>query len=293
MASSLRTAAPCSGLHYGNVPLLEHHHEGLTVRGFSRAAVQTYWAVPELKIIFDHGAPAWDLANLPRLALTHAHPDHLAGLVSYVATRAMFRQAETKIFLPSQIVTGVRELLDSWEKLTNDQFRPELIGCAPGDVVPLGGAHTLRPFKTTHVIPSQGYVVSERRQKLKPKYEGLSGAKIGELKRAGVEVATPVDVDLVAFSGDTTIAMLDDNPWLYRCKVLIMEITYVGTEPDPPHARRYGHVHLDDVVERASLFENELIVLGHFSTRLKKNEILETLAAKLPEDLLARCVAWL
>src|SRR4051812_32493333 len=33
-----------------NAPVLTHHHAGLTIEGWSRAAVQSYWRVPELKV---------------------------------------------------------------------------------------------------------------------------------------------------------------------------------------------------------------------------------------------------
>ena len=38
-----------------NAPFLTHHHAGLTIEGYSRAAVQSYWRVPELKLGFDLG----------------------------------------------------------------------------------------------------------------------------------------------------------------------------------------------------------------------------------------------
>ena len=41
-----------------NAPILTHQHAGLTIEGYSRAAVQSYWRVPELKLGFDLGAVA-------------------------------------------------------------------------------------------------------------------------------------------------------------------------------------------------------------------------------------------
>src|SRR5437660_10658315 len=41
-----------------NAPFLTHQHGGLTVEGYSRAAVQSYWRVPELKLGFDLGGAA-------------------------------------------------------------------------------------------------------------------------------------------------------------------------------------------------------------------------------------------
>ena len=39
-----------------NVPVKTLTHKDLTIEGYSRAAVQTYWRIPELKIGFDLGA---------------------------------------------------------------------------------------------------------------------------------------------------------------------------------------------------------------------------------------------
>ena len=39
-----------------NAPIKQLIHNGLTIEGYSRAAVQTYWRIPELKLGFDLGA---------------------------------------------------------------------------------------------------------------------------------------------------------------------------------------------------------------------------------------------
>jgi hypothetical protein len=36
-----------------NAPVRSFVHKGLTVEGYSRAAVQSYWRIPELKLGFD------------------------------------------------------------------------------------------------------------------------------------------------------------------------------------------------------------------------------------------------
>ena len=43
-----------------NAPSKKIRHRDLTIEGYSRAAVQTYWRVPELKMGFDLGAHPWD-----------------------------------------------------------------------------------------------------------------------------------------------------------------------------------------------------------------------------------------
>ena len=42
-----------------NAPVRSLSHKGLTVEGYSRAAVQSYWRVPELKLGFDLGGQPW------------------------------------------------------------------------------------------------------------------------------------------------------------------------------------------------------------------------------------------
>ncbi len=51
------------------------------------------------------------------------------------------------------------------------------------------GSWTVRPFATCHTVASQGYLLSSKRQKLKPEWQGRPGAEIKTAKLAG-EVRT-------------------------------------------------------------------------------------------------------
>ena len=53
------------------------------------------------------------------------------------------------------------------------------------------------------------------------------------------------------------------------------------------------HMHLDDVVERADRFHNELIIFSHFSTRYHPQEIRRFIDGKLPANLVERVKLWL
>ena len=65
-----------------NAPIKRLEHGGLTIEGYSRAAVQTYWRVPELKLGFDLGAQPWDFMGTPTWFVTHTHLDHIAACPS-------------------------------------------------------------------------------------------------------------------------------------------------------------------------------------------------------------------
>ena len=56
----------------------------------------------------------------------------------------------------------------------------------------------------------------------------------------------------------------------------------------PAHAREWGHTHLDELIAQADAFQNEAILLIHFSARYKRSDILAALDAKLPPSLRGR-----
>jgi ribonuclease Z len=51
-------------------------------------------------------------------------------------------------------------------------------------------------------------------------------------------------------------------------------------------------MHLDDFLERAGRFKNELIVAGHFSTRYHPDEVRQLLDKKLPPELKSKMKLW-
>ena len=53
-----------------NLPFNTLHHKGLTIEGYSRAAVQSYWRIPELKLGFDLGGSPWEFMGTPTIFIT-------------------------------------------------------------------------------------------------------------------------------------------------------------------------------------------------------------------------------
>ena len=276
-----------------NAPLLKHQHAGLTVEGYSRAAVQSYWRIPELKIGFDLGAQPWDFMSTQTFFVTHTHLDHAASLPVYVARRRMMRMEPPTIYLPEPVLEDIKRLLLVWQRLDRGRMVCELRGVKPGDEIALSRENVVTVFQTEHTVPSVGYVVWDRRNKLKEEYHGLPGEKIRDLRLSGVEVTREVRVPLVAYTGDTSPAGLDNYPPLYDAKILITEMSFIMPSHRKEKIHKFGHMHLDDFLERAAKFKNEIIVCAHFSTRYHPDQVRRYLEKKLPAGLREKIKVWI
>ena len=276
-----------------NAPVRTFAHRGYTIEGYSRAAVQTYWRVPELKLGFDLGVQPWSFMTTPNWFVSHTHLDHIACLPVYVARRRLMKMEPPTIYLPAEAVDPVHRLLRAVERLDRGRLPVELVGVEPGQEVELSRELVVSILETKHTIPALGFLVWERRRKLKDEYHGLPGDQIRDLKFSGVEVAAEIRVPKVAYLGDTSPAGLDANPDVYRAEVLILEMTFVGRDERPSRIHKYGHMHLDDFLERADLFQNDWVIASHYSTRLHPDAIARIVEKRLPEPLKSRLKVWL
>src|SRR5271165_1869736 len=276
-----------------NAPILSCQHAGLTIEGYSRAAVQSYWRVPELRLGFDLGAQPWDFMGTPTWLISHTHLDHIAALPVYVARRRMMKMEPPVVYVPASAVEDVRKLLLIMQRLDRGRQVCDLRGAEAGQDIELSRDHVVTPFATTHTIPSVGYVVWDRRFKLKEEYHGLPGDRIRDLRLSGVAVTREVRTPLVCYTGDTSPAGLDAYPPVYQAKVLITEMSFIREKHRRDKIHKFGHMHLDDFLERADRFENELIICGHFSTRYHPDEVRSTLQKKLPPKLRERVRVWI
>ena len=276
-----------------NLPLLRMEHSGLTIEGYSRAAVQSYWRIPELKIGFDLGGSPWDFMGTPTFFVTHAHLDHMAALPVYVARRRMMKMEPPTIYLPHENVDAVDRLLKAWQRLDRGRMVCTLTGVKPGDEIELGRDHAVTVFETTHTVPSVGYQVWLRRKKLKPEYQGLTGDQIRDIRLSGTEVSAEIRTPLICYMGDTSPAGLDNNPTVFESKILITELTFFRPEHRKDKIHKFGHTHLDDLIERADKFQNDLIIAMHFSTRYQTNQIERAVMKRLPPRLKERIRLWL
>lgn len=276
-----------------NLPVLSHKHGDLTIEGYSRAAVQSYWRIPELKIGFDLGGSPWDFIGTPTIFITHAHLDHMAALPVFVARRRMMKMEPPTIYIPAEVVEPVDRMLKSWQKLDRGRMLCNLVGVEPGQEIELSRDHVVTAFPTTHTVPSVGYLVWQRRRKLKPEYQSLTSDQIRDLRLGGTEVTHELRTPLVCYTGDTSPKGLDDYQPVFEAKVLITELTFFRPDHRREKIHKYGHLHLEDFLERADRFKNELIIAMHFSARYPTHQIEKAVLKRFPPQLRERIKLWL
>ena len=80
---------------------------------------------------------------------------------------------------------------------------------------------------------------------------------------------------------------------MYQAEVLILEVTFVAPSHRKERIHKFGHTHLDDLVERRDRFRNEVIIASHFSTRYDARQIKHHVQRALPDMLGGRLHLWL
>jgi ribonuclease Z len=276
-----------------NLPVKTFVHKDISIEGYSRAAVQTYWRIPEFKLGFDLGAQPWSFMGTPIWMVSHAHMDHLVALPVYVARRRMMKMEPPTIYLPEGAVEPIRRILRWFTRLDRGRLPCNLVPIRPGDEIELSRELVVTVTPTVHTVPSMGFVVWQRRRKLKPEYQGLPGEKIRDIRLSGVDVTSEIRVPRVAYLGDSSPAGLDACDAMYQAEVLIMEMTFVAPSHRKDKIHKFGHMHLDDFLERTGRFKNELIIASHFSTRYHPNRIRQLVEHAVPGMLDGRLQLWI
>jgi ribonuclease Z len=276
-----------------NAPVRTLQHGRLTIEGYSRAAVQSYWRFPELSLGFDLGAQPWSFMGTETWFVTHGHLDHIAALPVYVARRRMMKMEPPVIYAPAETIEPIQQVLRSFVRLDRGRMPCDLRGLRPGDEVQLSRELVVTASATKHTVPSLGYVVWERRNKLKAEYREFSGEQIRDLRLSGAQVTEEVRMPLVAYAGDTAPAGLDACPAMYDAKILIAEMTFVAPEHRKEKIHKFGHMHLDDFVERRDRFRNELVIAAHLSTRYGGPVVERMVRKAIPDMLGGRLMLWL
>lgn len=262
---------------------------GLRVQAFSVGGLETCIDLPDLGVAFDVGrAPRWAVQRRTVL-FTHSHIDHMGGIATHAATRALLRMPPPLYVVPHESAAAVRDLFDAWRRLDGNELAHELVPLGPGEELPLRRDLVARPFRSYHRAPCQGYGLWQVKHRLLPELKGLGEEEIQRLRVAeGRAVTEEVREPVAAFVGDTRIEVVERESVVREARLLVLEVTFLDDRVSVASARDKGHIHLDEVAERAELFRNEALLFTHFSARYSAAEVRRALDRRLPPSLRER-----
>ena len=142
-----------------------------------------------------------------------------------------------------------------------------------------------------HKITSYGYVLSEKRKKLKKEYIDLKGPELKKLRDNGTEIQEIITILTIAFTGDTIIDSVLENEAFLNSKILIMECTHFDDTVE--NAVSNGHIHFEQFVKNLDKFKNKWIILCHLSHKYRKLEDISEYLKILPENEAKRIIIWI
>lgn len=266
----------------------------------------TWLWLPDWRSLFDAGDGVsqqlgYKIRKIDTVACTHAHRDHLGGLLQVVNQRG--EAGGFSVAFPC----GAKSFFQL-EEFSN-KFNPGSSRNAvwhaleEGDELPTSvEGKFLKAFRTRHYAGedlnaeprSLGFHLMWRKHKVRPELRELPQAELDALReKVGRDgITAPVDEKWITIGGDGAPLSIDE---IQDTKLLLHEATFLneGDYDEDEAGEDVGHVHstVSGVLQLAHEAEIKNLVLYHISTRYTENEIrdaIKTAAQKL--DLKAR--AW-
>ena len=236
------------------------------VQGTSVAGEATSVHVPELDVCFDMGCCPRPALAAKFVAVSHGHMDHIGGLAYYCSQRRFQGMGDGSIICSTEIAPDIRRMMDGFVSLERQTTPYNLIELKPEEEFEIKNNIVIRSFDVEHTCPASGYVIVEKRSKLREEFVDMPQEKLRELKDKGTEITRILDIPLVAYLGDTFPGPPLVREDVRKAQIIICECTFV--EPDHKDRAKIGkHLHLDDIAEWLPVLECEKLVLIHLSRR--------------------------
>lgn len=264
--------------------------------GGSRAGEASLILLPQLRLALDAGRPARALVPLQHVVVSHGHMDHVIGLPAWASQRQLNGMPGGTVYVPSSLADLVRELLATCARLEGGKpYGAEVMPISAGQSVALRSGFDMRFFATSHWVETLGCCVEWVRRRLRPELAGTAADELRRRHEEGHAITEEVRTPLLAYLADTGPEVFADQPFLAEVEVLVVECTFLRPS-DRERARRFGHMHLDDLAELAPKLHNRHLVLTHLSRRHRlgpgARAIRKALAATLSPELHLLNVEW-
>ena len=241
--------------------------------------------LPNQKIAIDMGICTPVGLRCNHVFFTHAHTDHIAGVIRHCSTREMMNMPTPTYVIGEEHRAAFDDVFRAWRKLNRSFMKCNVKTMRPKETMKISQKWGIEAFRSMHRMPCQGYLLYEERKKLLPKYHGLPQKEIAELAKQKVQIIERKKIPLLAYTGDTTIDVLYRESWLRQVKILLLEVTFFDEKVSPEMSKKHGHIHIDDIPQQPDFFQNEHVVILHLSSRYSTEQVEDIIQEKLPQYL--------
>jgi ribonuclease Z len=266
----------------------------LTLVGGSRAGEATLVLLPQLRLALDAGRPHRALPPMSTVVVSHGHVDHIGGLATWASQRELNAMGPGRVVAPSSIAGRIESLLRIHADLEGSRgYAVEVVPASVGATVDLRRDMHLEFFATDHVVPSLGTRVVWTRHRRMEAFAEFPPEELARLRREGTTITEPVRTTLLAATGDTGVGLFSDVSAL-DAEVLLIECSFYAAGEEE-RARRWGHLHLTDLVDHLDRLRCRHLVLLHPSRRHRLADAVATATAALagfPGSLHHLMVEW-
>lgn len=251
-----------------------------SLMGMSISGRYTSICIPEFKICFDMGCLPDVSIGAHTVFITHGHMDHIGDLNLHLRQRRLRGIQRSPNYVMPQVcmepfkvlysacdaldrghrdTTLFTKMLDfnlfSSEGFQNKEFK-------------VNHKAYVKAYPMVHRVPAFGYVLFERRTKLKEEYKNLKGSEIAALRKQenSPDMFDITEKNLIAFTGDTTIEGIIYVPDFLEAETLIIECTHLQDVAEE-ETHHHKHTHIKDILKYRELIKCQNLVLCHFSGR--------------------------
>lgn len=264
-------------------------HKGLEVVGYTLAGITNTLTLPRWSISMDVGQGLPFHMGMKHFFITHAHMDHAHGLPYLIGQKSMMGHPRAQVYFPATEVEKLQKVFRAWEELEDHNYKYDLHPVSAGDQFEISPQYFVRPFPTTHRVPSFGYALFERRKKLKAQYAGLERQELLDLKSRGEELDEVTEHPVFAYTGDTSSKFFKMAPrWVLDCEVLALDVTFWDERKGLKDAHKWGHVHALELPDILDQFQGEKLLVVHISARHRTSFAQGVLDQLLPAEKLNR-----
>jgi ribonuclease Z len=272
-----------------------------TLSGYSRAGQRTCILIDEFNIVCDMGYVNDKAYSYDNKLISHGHYDHIGGLHGDHCGRKLYNINKERLYImPLQCIDPFKLVASGFStmncglenvKIFNDLHLTKVIeseNCINNYCNLIGSSkqcseYYVKSFEMIHKVKSFGYIIYRKSEKLKLEYQELSKEELIKIKKEQT-ITMPVYTPLLGYTGDTTIQGVINNSDFLNIPLLLMECT--GFAPEDKQFTIDGkHIHFDDIIENYKLFNNQKIILFHFSQQYHTVQQLMFYINKAPQEL--------